>query len=326
MEDVIVVGGGFAGRDRAREAAAWQGRRVLLLEARDRLGGRTWTAPWHEQRIEYGGGWVHWHQPHTFSEITRAGLTVELSARSPTAPPGTSATSGAAAASPSETPSPIAAGDRFVDGVEQSLPNPHDPLLAIDRAGRVRRAHDRRADRAARTGRRAARGAVGGARVAGARAARRRRRRQRAALARALGLQPGAHPVHRRPRHPRRRHRCRCSTRSPRRRRSRRGCRRRWRRSASTATRSRWRRGPASCFGASLLVVRGAAEHAGRDRHSARPCPRRSARASRWARPRAESRSSSEAEGAAASQNAIRPGHPFGYLDTEFQTPTAASS
>jgi len=22
---------------------------------------------------------VHWHQPHTFSEITRAGLTVELS-------------------------------------------------------------------------------------------------------------------------------------------------------------------------------------------------------------------------------------------------------
>ena len=30
-------------------------------------------------QIEYGGGWVHWHQPHTYAEITRAGLTVELS-------------------------------------------------------------------------------------------------------------------------------------------------------------------------------------------------------------------------------------------------------
>ena len=29
--------------------------------------------------IEYGGGWVHWHQPHTWSEITRAGLAVALS-------------------------------------------------------------------------------------------------------------------------------------------------------------------------------------------------------------------------------------------------------
>jgi len=38
--DVIVVGGGFAGVTAARECAL-QGRRTLLLEARDRLGGRT---------------------------------------------------------------------------------------------------------------------------------------------------------------------------------------------------------------------------------------------------------------------------------------------
>jgi monoamine oxidase len=76
--DVVVIGGGFAGVTAAREAAL-QGRSVLLLEARDRLGGRTWTAPWNGLEIEYGGGWVHWHQPHTWSEITRAGLQVELS-------------------------------------------------------------------------------------------------------------------------------------------------------------------------------------------------------------------------------------------------------
>ena len=29
--------------------------------------------------IEYGGAWVHWHQPHTFSELTRAGLAVAVS-------------------------------------------------------------------------------------------------------------------------------------------------------------------------------------------------------------------------------------------------------
>ena len=78
MHDVIVVGGGFAGVTAAREAAL-RGRSVLLLEARDRLGGRTWTATWAGTSIEYGGGWVHWHQPHTWSEITRAGLRVGLS-------------------------------------------------------------------------------------------------------------------------------------------------------------------------------------------------------------------------------------------------------
>ena len=76
--DVIVVGGGFAGVTAARECAL-RGRSVLLLEARDRLGGRTWSADWEGTRIEYGGAWVHWHQPHTFSELTRAGLRVELS-------------------------------------------------------------------------------------------------------------------------------------------------------------------------------------------------------------------------------------------------------
>ena len=78
MYDVIVVGGGFAGVTAAREAAL-RGCSVMLLEARERLGGRTWSAQWRGMPIEYGGAWVHWHQPHTWSEISRAGLKVELS-------------------------------------------------------------------------------------------------------------------------------------------------------------------------------------------------------------------------------------------------------
>jgi monoamine oxidase len=127
MRDVIVIGGGFAGVTTAREAAL-AGRDVLLLEARDRIGGRTWTTSWHGEQIEYGGGWVHWHQPHTWSEITRAGLTVELSA---------DADSAAWYVDGERRSGSIAERDtvaeqgwnRFVEGVRTALPNPYDPLL-----------------------------------------------------------------------------------------------------------------------------------------------------------------------------------------------------
>jgi len=137
MRDVIVIGGGFAGVTTAREAAL-AGRDVLLLEARDRLGGRTWTSSWHGEQIEYGGGWVHWHQPHTWSEITRAGLTVELSA---------DADSAAWYVDGEPRSGSIAERDviaeqgwnRFVEGVRTALPNPHDPLLAADELERFDR-------------------------------------------------------------------------------------------------------------------------------------------------------------------------------------------
>jgi monoamine oxidase len=75
--DVVVIGGGFAGVTAARETTLG-GASTLLLEARDRLGGRTWTHRWNDTDVELGGGWVHWHQPHVWAEITRAGLGVEL--------------------------------------------------------------------------------------------------------------------------------------------------------------------------------------------------------------------------------------------------------
>jgi len=129
--DVCVVGGGFAGVTAARECAL-RGRSVVLLEARDRLGGRTWSADWDGWRIEYGGAWVHWHQPHTFSEITRAGLKVTLGPEAQRAHwhvgaehhRGTIAERDAIAQT---------GWDQFVDGVREALPAPHAPLSAIGR-------------------------------------------------------------------------------------------------------------------------------------------------------------------------------------------------
>ena len=136
MTDVIVVGGGFAGVTAAREASL-RGASVLLLEARERLGGRTWSAAWEGHAIEYGGAWVHWHQPHTFSELTRAGLTSPSRAR-PSAPAGTSATSGARERSTSATRS-SRGWDQFVDGVREALPQPHAPLYALPELARFDR-------------------------------------------------------------------------------------------------------------------------------------------------------------------------------------------
>lgn len=73
--DVVVVGGGFAGATAARECGL-QGYRTLLLEARSRLGGRTFTSRFAGQEIEFGGAWVHWLQPHVWAEMQRYGLGV----------------------------------------------------------------------------------------------------------------------------------------------------------------------------------------------------------------------------------------------------------
>lgn len=73
--DVIVVGGGFAGITAARELQR-SGLQTLVLEARDRVGGRVWTAEFGDVPVEMGGSWIHWHQAHVWSELTRYGLDV----------------------------------------------------------------------------------------------------------------------------------------------------------------------------------------------------------------------------------------------------------
>jgi monoamine oxidase len=137
MNDVIVVGGGFAGVTAAREASL-RGRSVLLLEARDPRGGRPWAADWHGHAIEYGGAWVHWHQPHTWSEITRAGLRVEVSGDADVA--GWYVGDERWTGSIDERDKIARRGwDRFVDGVREALPVPHDPTRALDALARFDR-------------------------------------------------------------------------------------------------------------------------------------------------------------------------------------------
>ncbi|MFD6186001.1 flavin monoamine oxidase family protein [Streptomyces goshikiensis] len=74
--DVVIVGGGFAGVTAARELSM-RGRRAVLLEARDRLGGRTYTKEHDGHPMEFGGTWVHPLQPNVWAEINRYGIKTE---------------------------------------------------------------------------------------------------------------------------------------------------------------------------------------------------------------------------------------------------------
>ncbi|MCP3424694.1 FAD-dependent oxidoreductase [Rothia sp. AR01] len=73
--DVVIVGGGIAGLVAARELAE-EGRSIVVLEAGERLGGRTWTDRRLGRDLEMGGTWMHWTQPHSWAEVTRYGLEV----------------------------------------------------------------------------------------------------------------------------------------------------------------------------------------------------------------------------------------------------------
>lgn len=70
LYDVVVVGAGYCGLTAARNAAA-EGLKVLLLEGRDRIGGRSWSSNIGGYPFEMGGTWVHWGQSNTWREMSR---------------------------------------------------------------------------------------------------------------------------------------------------------------------------------------------------------------------------------------------------------------
>src|SRR6478672_9014801 len=63
LPTVAVVGAGAAGLARARRLAD-SGFRVVVLEARDRIGGRTWSYDFGGgTTIDLGASWIHGTQP-----------------------------------------------------------------------------------------------------------------------------------------------------------------------------------------------------------------------------------------------------------------------
>jgi len=73
--DVIVIGAGAAGLAAAAELAR-RGKSVLLLEARDRIGGRAWTldVPGLAVPVELGAEFIHGRPAATFSLLRRTGI------------------------------------------------------------------------------------------------------------------------------------------------------------------------------------------------------------------------------------------------------------
>jgi monoamine oxidase len=74
--DALVIGGGFAGVTAARDLKK-NGYSCAILEARNRLGGRTYYAPHGDLKVELGGTWIHWMQPFVWAEVMRYGLEVK---------------------------------------------------------------------------------------------------------------------------------------------------------------------------------------------------------------------------------------------------------
>lgn len=70
--DVLVAGAGMAGLSAARRLHD-QGYRVIVLEGRDRIGGRVWTdRSWPGAALDMGASWVHGTRNNPVMDLVRA--------------------------------------------------------------------------------------------------------------------------------------------------------------------------------------------------------------------------------------------------------------
>ncbi|MDT0446477.1 flavin monoamine oxidase family protein [Streptomyces johnsoniae] len=128
--DVIVIGAGIAGVTTARELTA-KGLSTLVLEARDRIGGRAWTSTFAGEQVEMGGTWVDQRQPNIWREVQRYGwdLTSDIiptRAVAPTATGYLESTPTDVYNQQSQLITPL------FDGSEQYFERPYEPLFRED--------------------------------------------------------------------------------------------------------------------------------------------------------------------------------------------------
>lgn len=72
--DVIVVGAGLSGLSAARKLQK-EGKTVLVLEASDRVGGRTLTVEHSAASWDFGGQWVGYTQPHVLALLDELNIS-----------------------------------------------------------------------------------------------------------------------------------------------------------------------------------------------------------------------------------------------------------
>jgi monoamine oxidase len=68
--DVIVIGAGISGIAAAQKLKN-DGLSVLVIEARERVGGRIWTEYSKDKSFELGAGWIHGYNGNPLSYLSQ---------------------------------------------------------------------------------------------------------------------------------------------------------------------------------------------------------------------------------------------------------------
>jgi len=75
---VVVIGAGMAGLT-AAQTLQGRGHNVLLLEARDRIGGRIWTShQWPDLPVDFGASWIHGVRGNPLTRIAEQAQAAQI--------------------------------------------------------------------------------------------------------------------------------------------------------------------------------------------------------------------------------------------------------